>query len=74
MEFLEAAGGESAAGMDGGEREDEDGALEVEAVEVCALSSVSASSSAVVDHGWRRGNGVDLPRQRCRARTESHIS
>ena len=48
MEFLEAAGGESAAGMDGGEREDEDGALEVEAVEVCALSSLSASSSAVV--------------------------
>lgn len=50
MEFLEAAGGESAAGMDGGEREDEDGALEVEAVEVCALPLRSASSSAVVVH------------------------
>ena len=50
MEFLEAAGGESAAGVHGGEREDEDGTFEVEAVEVCALALLLASSSAVVVH------------------------
>lgn len=50
MKVLEATGGQSAAGMNGSERKDEDGALEVKAVEVCALLSVSASRFAVVIH------------------------